>query len=165
MASYLAGFAIFPFLIFLGSLWSRVRGAGDETRRLATILAGGGVIAVGLASVGTAVTATTALRIGELAPQGAKFFFTLGGIATGMTAFAVAAFVGATSLAALRARVFPAWLGSVGAVLTVAWLVAGLSITTDSAGFGVFGFIVFLVWLIWVLVISFFLYRPQTQAA
>ena len=165
VASYLAGLSIFPFLIFLGVLWSRVRSGGDETRRLATILAGGGVVAVGLASVGTVITATTAVRIRELAPEGAKFFFTFSGVATGMTAFAVAVLVAAVSVAALRARAFPAWLGSAGLVLTLAWLVAGVSITTDSTGFGVFGFIVFLLWLLWVLVISFFLYRPQQQTA
>lgn len=164
VASYLAGLAIFPFLIFLGSLWSRVRGAGDETRRLATVLVGGGVVAVGLASVGTVITATTAIRIGELAPQGAKFFFSLAGVATGMTAFAVAVLVAATSVAAVRARVFPAWLGWIGAVLTVAWLVAGLAVTTDSMGIGIYSYIVFLVWLAWVLEVSFFLFRPMQPA-
>jgi hypothetical protein len=164
VSGYLAGLSIVPFLIFLGSLWSRVRGAGDENRRLATILAGGGVIAAGLATVGTSVTTTTAIRVREVGPGGAKFFYLLAGNLTGMTAFAVAVFVGATSLAALRSRVFPAWLGWVGAVLTLAWLVAGLSVTTDGGGFGFLGFIVFLLWAVWVLVISFFLFRPQGQA-
>jgi hypothetical protein len=165
VASYLAGLSIFPFLIFLGSVWSRVRSAGDEMRRLATILVGGAVVAVGLASLGTVITATTALRIRELAPDGAKFFFTMAGISTSMTAFAVAAFVGATSLATLRSGIFPAWLGTAGAVLTGAWFVAGLSVATDATGIGVFGFIVFLVWAVWVLGVSFFLYRPQTSVA
>jgi hypothetical protein len=164
VASYLAGLAIFPFLFFLGSLWSRVRTAGDDVRRLATILVGGAVVAVGLASVSTVITATTALRIGELAPDGAKFFFTMAGISTSMTAFAVAAFVGATSLAALRSGVFPAWIGTAGAVLTPAWLVAGVSVATDTTGIGVFGFIVFLLWLAWVVVVSVFLFRSQQQA-
>jgi hypothetical protein len=164
VGSYLNGLAIFPFLIFLGSVWSRVRGAGDEMRRVATILAGGAVIAVAMASVGTAITATTAIRIRELAPEGAKFFFTLSGVATSMTAFAVAVFVGAVAVAAARARAFPSWLGPAGAVLTVAWLVAGLGVATEATGIGLFGFIVFLLWLVWVLVISFFMYRPQAAA-
>jgi hypothetical protein len=165
VSGYLNGLAIFPFLIFLGSVWSRVRGAGDDTRRLATMLAGGAVISVGLASVGTAITTATAVRIREVGPGAAKYFFVLAGTATGMTAFAVAVFVGATSAAALRTRVFPAWLGWAGAALTVAWLVAGLSVTTDSSGIGLFGFLVFLLWLVWVLLISFFLYRPQAASS
>jgi hypothetical protein len=164
IGSYLNGLAIFPFLIFLGSLWSRVRGAGDETRRLATVLAGAGVVGVALASVGTAVTATMALRIEELGGGGAKFFFTLSTVTTGMTAFAVATLVAAVSTATIRARVFPSWLGPAGAVLAEAWLIAGLSVATDATGIGFLGFIVFLLWLVWVLVISFFLYRPQPAA-
>jgi hypothetical protein len=162
-AGYLAGLSVFPFLIFLASLWSRVRSAGAETRRLATIVAGGGVIAAGLATVGTSVTTSTAIRINEISPSAAKFYYLLASNLTSMIAFAAAALVGATSLAALRARVFPAWLGWAGAVLTLVWLVAGVSVTTDSAGIGVLGFIAFLLWAVWILVICFFLYRPHTQ--
>jgi hypothetical protein len=61
--------------------------------------------------------------------------------------------------------VFPTWLGWAGAVLTLVWLVAGVSVTTDSAGIGVLGFIGFLLWAVWILVICFFLYRPHTQHA
>ena len=161
VGAYLNGLAIFPFLIFLGALWSRVRSVGDETRPLATMLAGAGVVGVGLASVGTAVTAATAIRIGEVGGGGAKFFFTLSAVATGMTAFAVAVLVATVSVAAVRARVFPPWLGPAGAVLAVAWLISGLSVATEATGIGVFGFIVFLLWLVWVLVISYFLFRPQ----
>jgi hypothetical protein len=164
IAGYLNGVAILPFLFFLGSLWSRVRGAGDETRRLATTLAGGGVVSVSLASVSTAITAATAIRIEQINAEGVKFFFILGGTVVAMTAFGAAVLVGATSVAALRARLLPAWLGWAGLALTVAWLVAGVSVTTDSAGIGVIAFIVFLAFLVWVLVISFFLYRPQVAA-
>jgi hypothetical protein len=146
VGGYLTGLAIFPLLIFLGSLWSRVRAAGDEARPLATMLVGGAVVAVGLASVGTVITTSTAIRIGEIGPRLAKLLYELAGTSTDMTAFAVAVFVGATSAAALRARAFPAWLGWSGAVLTVAWLVAGLGVTTDNDAIGAFGFIVFLLW-------------------
>jgi hypothetical protein len=161
-AGYLGGLSVVPFLVFLASLWSRVRGAGDESRRLATIVAGGGVIAAGLATVGTSITTSTAIRINEVGPGGAKFFFLLAGNLTSMIAFAAAAIVGATSLAALRARVFPTWLGWAGAALTLVWFVAGLSVTTDSARVGLLGFIAFLLWGVWILLICFFLYRPHT---
>jgi hypothetical protein len=165
IAGYLNGLAIFPFLVFLGSLWSRVRGGEDETRRLATMVAGGGVVAVAVAAVGTVVTTATAVRIAQITPREARFLFQLAGTATGMIAFAAAVLVAATSVAVLRARVFPPWLGTVGIGLTVGWLVAGASITTDTSGIGIFGFLVFLAWLVWVLVISFMLYRPGQEAA
>jgi hypothetical protein len=165
VGEYPAGLAIFPLLIFLGCVWSRVRGAGDETRRLATMLAGGAVVAVGLATVATVITTATAIRIGELNAPLARLLYELADTATDATAFAVAVFVGATSVAALRARVFPAWIGWFGAVLTVAWLVAGLALSTDSDALSAFGFIVFLVWMVWVLALSSSLLRPEQQAA
>jgi hypothetical protein len=165
VGGYLAGLAIFPFFIFLGCVWSRVRGAGDEARRLATMLVGGAVVAVTLATVGTVITTATAIRIGEVNAPLARLLYELAGTATDATAFAVAVFVGATSLAALRARVFPAWVGWFGAVLTVAWLVAGIALSTDSDALTAFGVVVLLVWGVWVLTISYFLLRPEQQAA
>jgi len=69
------------------------------------------------------------------------------------------------SVAATRARVFPVWLGWVGAVLGLLWVIAGLGVATDNSGIFVLGFIAFLLWLVWILVISFFLFQPREQAA
>ena len=161
--SYLGALAIPPFLFFLGSIWSRIRRV-EDARRLATIAVGGGVIAATLATAGGAVTTTTALLITE-AGLGAKFFFVLGGALTASSGFGAAAFTAAISVAAVRNATFPEWLGYAGLAIAVGWLVAGLSLVTLSSGVFFIGFIVFLVWLIWVLLISYFLYRPQTQAA
>jgi hypothetical protein len=161
--AFISGLATVAFLWFLGSLWSTLR-RPEDTRRLATIAAGGGVATVSLVLVGFAMNSTTALRIRELGPSGAKFFYTLSGIVIGMASFSIAALVAATSIAALRANLFPAWLGWAGGVLSVAWLVGGLGVATDSGAIFVLGFVVFLVWLVWILAISFYLYRPQPAA-
>src|SRR4029453_3790316 len=113
---------------------------------LATIVAGGGVIAAVLATVGTSVPTSTAIRINEISPSAAKFYYLLASNLTSMIAFAAAALVGATSLAALRARVFPTWLGWAGAGLTLVWLVAGGGVRTDSAAIGILGFFAALFW-------------------
>jgi hypothetical protein len=165
VGGYLNGLAIFPFLIFLGSVWSRVRRVGEDNRELATMLVGGAVIAASLVSVGTLITTATAIRIANIAPGDAKLLYELAGTATDMAAFGVAVFVGATSVAALRARVFPAWVGWFGAVLTLAWLVAGIAVSTDSDALSVLGFIVLLLWVVWNLALSYFLLRPEQQAA
>jgi hypothetical protein len=162
--AFLSGLGAVAFLWFLGSLWSTLR-RPEDTRRLATIAAGGGVATIGFALVSSAITSTTALRIGDLAPRQAKFFYSLQGIVIGMAAFSIAALVAAASIAALRAKVFPAWLGWAGAVLALAWLVAGLGVASERSALFNYGFVVFLVWLVWVLVISFFLFRPQEQTA
>jgi hypothetical protein len=163
-SAFLGGLAFTAFLFFLGSLWSRLR-RPEDTRRLATIAAGGGVATVTFALVSFAVNSTVALRLRELGPLGARFFWTLSNIVIGMASFSIAVLVLATSIAALRAKVFPTWLGWVGVVLSVAWLVAGLGVATDNGAIFAFGFIVFLIWLVWLLIVSFFLFRPEEQPA
>src|SRR6266508_1632494 len=162
--AFLSGLAGIAFLWFLGSLWSRIR-RPEETRRLATIAAGGGVVTLGLALVSFAINSTTALRFRELGPLGARFFWTLSNIVIGMASFSIAVLVIATSIAAIRTKVFPVWLGWAGVVLSLAWVVAGIGVASDSGGLFTFGFIVFLLWVIWILVISFFLFQPQEQTA
>jgi MFS family permease len=158
--AFLSGVGAIAFLWFLGSLWSTLR-----RQRLATVAAGGGVLTLAFALASSAITSTTALRIGELAPRQAKFFHTLQAVVITMAAFSIAALVAATSIAALRAKVFPAWLGWAGAVLALAWLAAGVGVASERSAVFNYGFVVFLVWLVWVLVISFFLFRPQEQTS
>ncbi len=162
--AFLAGLGGIAFLWFLGSLWSRLR-RPEDTRRLATIAAGGGVVTLGLVLVGFAMNATIALRLTSLGLLGARFFYTLSTVVIGMASFSLAVLVIATSVAAIRTKVFPVWLGWVGVVLGLAWVVAGLGVATDNSAIFALGFIVFLVWLIWVLVISFLLFQTQEQAA
>jgi hypothetical protein len=157
---FLSGVGAVAFLWFLASLWAKLR-----ERRLAMVAVGGGVATIGFALVSAAITSTTALRIGDLTPNQAKFFYLLQGIVIGMASFSIAALVAATSIAALRSKVFPAWLGWASAALALAWLVAGLGVASKRSALFTYGFVIFLVWLAWVLVISYFLLQPQQQAA
>jgi hypothetical protein len=157
--AYLSGLGGVAFLWFLGSLWSTLR-----RQRLAIVAAGGGVVTIAFALVSSAITSTTALRIGDLAPRQAKFFYTLQVLVITMAAFSIAALVAATSIAAIRAKIFPAWVGWGGGVLALAWLVAGLGVASERSAVFNYGFVVFLAWLVWVLVISYFLFQPQERA-
>ena len=162
--AFIVGLGAIALLWFLGSLWSRLR-RPEGTRRLATIAAGGGVVTIGLVLIGFAMNATIALRLESLGVLGARFFYTLSSVVISMASFSIAALVIATSAAAMRSKVFPVWLGWVGAVLGLLWVIAGLGVATDNSGIFTLGFIAFLLWLVWILVISFFLFQPQEQAA
>jgi preprotein translocase subunit YajC len=163
--AFLTGLAAVAFLWFLGSLWSTLR-RSEDTRRLATITVGGGIVGLITAVIAFAVNATVAIAIdstGATAGVNPKFIYLLSGAIGGMGNFGVAVLVGATAVATLRTGVFPAGLGWAGLVLAVGWLVAGLIVVTDATWVFTIGFIVLLLWLVWVLVISFFLFRPQGQ--
>lgn len=162
--AFLSGLAAIAFLWFLGSLWSRVR-RSEDMRRLATIAVGGGVASITFVLIGFSVNATIALRLTSLGLSGARFFYTLSSVVIAMASFAIAVLVIATSVAAVRAKVFPAWYGGAGAVLGLLWVIAGLGVATDNSGIFALGFIAFVLWLVWILGISLFLLQPQESAA
>jgi hypothetical protein len=161
--AYLTGLAAVAFLWFLGSLWSTLR-RFEDTRRLATIAVGGGIVGLILAVTAYALNASVAIALDSAgATQGVnpKFIYIMSGVIGGMGNFGVAVLVAATGVAILRTRALPAWLGGPSLVLAVAWIVAGLVVATDTTAIFTLGFIVFLLWLVWVLVVSFFMLRPQ----
>ena len=165
--AFLTGLGGAAFLWFLGSLWSALR-RSEDTRRLATIATGGGIVGLILALTSFALNATVALAVdstGATASVNPKFIYLLSGAVGGMGNFGIAVLVAATGVAALRTGVFPAPLGWASLVIALGWIVSGLVLVTDSGAIFAVGFIVFLVWLIWVLVISFFLFRPPEEAA
>ena len=164
--AFLTGLGGAAFLWFLGSLWSTLR-RSEDTRRLATIATGGGIVGLITAFTAFALNATVALAVdstGATASVNPKFIYLLSGTVGGMGNFGIAVLVAATGVAALRTGVFPAPLGWASFVIALGWIVGGLVVVTDSAAIFAVGFIVFLVWLIWVLVISFFLFRPPEEA-
>jgi preprotein translocase subunit YajC len=161
--AFLTGLATVAFLWFLGSLWSTLR-RSEDTRRLATIATGGGIVGLITAITSIALNATVALAIdstGATASVNPKFIYLLSGTIAGMGNFGIAVLVGATAVAALRTGVFPAGLAWASVVLAAGWLVAGLIVASDATAIFTIGFIAFLLWLIWVLVVSFFMFRPQ----
>jgi preprotein translocase subunit YajC len=165
--AFLTGLGTVAFLWFLGSLWSTLR-RSEDTRRLATIATGGGIVGLITAITSIALNTTVALAIdstGATQSVNPKFIYLLAGTIAGMGNFGIAVLVGATAVAALRTGVFPAAFAWASLVLAVGWLVAGLIVATDATAIFTIGFIVFLLWLIWVLVTSFYMFRPQEPAA
>jgi hypothetical protein len=164
--AFLTGLASVAFLWFLGSLWSSLR-RSEDTRRLATIATGGGIVGLILAVTAFALNATVAIAIDSAgATQGVnpKFIYLLSVVIGGMGNFGIAVLVAATGVAILRTRVFPAWLAGPSMLIALGWIVGGLVVATDSTVIFTIGFVVFLLWLVWILLISFFMFRPQTAA-
>ena len=86
------------FLWFLGSLWSTLR-RSDDTRRLATIATGGGIVGLILAVAAFAVNAAVAIAVdpGQESVQlvNPKFIYLLSAVIGGMGNFGVAVLVAA----------------------------------------------------------------------
>lgn len=161
--AFLTGLAGVAFLWFLGSLWSTLR-RSEDTRRLATIATGGGIVGLILALLAFALNSSVAIALNSrdsLQFLNPKFIYLLSGVIGGMGNFGIAVLVAATGVAILRTRVFPAWLAGPSMLIALGWIVGGLVVATDSSVIFTIGFVVFLLWLVWILLISFFMFRPQ----
>jgi hypothetical protein len=164
--AFLTGLAGVAFLWFLGSLWSTLR-RSEDTRRLATIATGGGIVGLVLALLAFALNSSVAIALNSrdsLQFLNPKFIYLLSGVIGGMGNFGIAVLVAATGVAILRTRVFPAWLAGPSMLIALGWIVGGLVVATDSSVIFTIGFVVFLLWLVWILLISFFMFRPQAAA-
>jgi len=88
-----------------------------------------------------------------------KFFFVLSQTfgAGGLVGIAVLLF--ASSMAAFRLGAFPRWIGWLGILDGVVFLVAAYSIATTSDAINTRGFVAFILWAIWLIATSIVMYR------
>jgi hypothetical protein len=164
IAAYLTGVGAIAALFWLGSLWRAMRRAerGDP---LLTIVAAFGLGLAGSAALASsAINSAVAFRVDDVADPAAKYSFTESYVLGSMTAFGIAALVGAVSLLALRTGFLPSWLGSAGLALAIAFVFAGGAVADDTDAMAVIGFIVFLLWLVWFVIVSVLLARKSAAA-
>jgi hypothetical protein len=144
------------FLIwFGGSVRARLRDAGEA--RLASIAFGGAVAAATVGLLIDTANFAAAVRAEEddtIDPAVATTLYDFANSAVG-TALptAIAVFVGATGVAALRSGALPRWLGIVSLVLAVTLLIFFIAWFMTAVA------------LLWALVVSILLFRAQPAAA
>jgi Domain of unknown function (DUF4386) len=161
VSAFLGGVAALPILWWAGSLYGRMRRAEGGQPRLA-LIAVLSLVFAGATQTGTGVIdATVALTVKTVGATEAKFFFVLGQGLSAASSVGLAALVLAVSVLALRTRVFPSWLGWVGVVDALAFLVASYAVATTSDGIGGVGFVAFIIWAIWIIVVSVIMFRAK----
>jgi len=159
IASYLAGLGIAFFLFFLGVVWTRLRHAEGGSGRLAGTAGMAGATAAAIAAVGFAISA-----YGALHPADSADTYRTATVVFGIFGFAALVFVEAASLVILRTKFLPAWLGWLGLLSALLWLVAGAAVSTEDDTIFALGFAAFLVWALWLLVLSVLLVRTPDRA-
>jgi hypothetical protein len=161
-SAYLTGLAGLFFLFFLGSLGTaldRATPGGPERR----VVIPAGAIVLALAFVNVAILDSLATRVAAEADQAViRALYDVQAFVITMAAFAIAAFVGAVSVASMRARLLPPLVDRLGLVLAVGWLISGFGVFVESGTFsptGAVGFIVLVLWLAWIVAVSASLLR------
>ena len=156
VSSYLAGLGIVFFLFFLGIVWTRLRTAEGGHGRLAGTSAMAGVATAAIASVGFGINAYSALH-----PAESPDLYRLATVIFGILSFAVLVYVEAASIVILRTKFLPAWLGWLGMLSALLWLVGGAAVSTEDDTIFTFGFVAFLIWALWLLIFSVMLFRTS----
>lgn len=150
IGTYLQGLAMVAYLWFLGSFWRLLRPAEGGPGRLSVTAVAATGTSIALVGIHVAILTGLSLRADTgLDPEVASVLYLIAFVVLGMSAFAVAALMGAVGTLILRTVTLPRWLGHFGVGSGVLWLLAGVSATTDSDAWGAVGFVAFLVWLAW----------------
>jgi hypothetical protein len=159
VAAYLAGLSMVFFLFFLGAVGSRLRRAGAGSGRLAATAVMGGVALAAIAGTANGISA-----YGALHPLESAGTYRLATVVFGFVGFAAVVFTEATSLVIVRTKFLPAWLGWVGGLIALLWLVSSASVATEDDTFFAIGFVAFLAWALWIVVLSVTLVRTTDSA-
>jgi hypothetical protein len=156
--------AAIPILWWAGSLWARLRRAEGGQARLGLIALLGLVLAGAGQVVAQGILAAVALDLKDVGATEAKFFFLLYQAIGAASSTGLAVLVLATSMVVLRTKVFPVWLGWVGVVDGILFVVSAYAIATTSDGIAAFGFVSFIVWAIWIVILSVLMFRTPEPA-
>lgn len=157
--AFLGALSIILLLWWFGTLWRRMTQAEGNQNRLSVLsligLGGSGA----LFGAATAIWSASAIQVDILGPDAARFYYTMGGTVIGFAGAFLVVHLGATNVLALRTSFLPKWMGVVGVLSALGFLVATTSTMTD-ADVGMYaGFIGFILWSIWILATSFHMWK------
>lgn len=130
---FLFALALAFFLWFLGSLRTFLGRAEGGLGRLSSVAFGGGVAGAGLLAATFASPIALASGLAETADPGvAAALFQVAHAGFDLVNFPFAVFLGAASMAAIRSKALPEWLGWAGILVGLATLVNGVAVFSLS---------------------------------
>jgi hypothetical protein len=160
----LSAFAMAAVLVWLAAHFSSLRKAEGGRSGFAVAALSGGILATAVTVTVSGVSATTALRVHDLGPSGARFFFTLDQFVNSGILAGLSILVGASALVFLRAGLYARWFGWATAALAVIDLVGILAVAYTNGAAEAFNVIGSSLTIIWILVISIMLWRKPERA-
>jgi len=160
----LYGLAMSAVLLWAAGLFRVLRKAEGGAAGLAATALGGIALAAAMSVVAAATEAVTALRINDLSPSGARFYYTLSQFTQGGILFGLLVVVGATALVSLRTGLIGRWFGIVSVVLAVVSVVGAAGVSYASNTIQTVTGIGLILDTLWILVVSVYLWRQPELA-
>lgn len=164
MAAALIGLAAPAALLWLSGHFRALTRAEGGTPALAMAALGGGVLAAASMVTGALILGTTATRITDLGPAGARVGWTMYLMSTGATLLGLLLLIGATAVVCLQTHLFARWFAIASVVLTLASVLGAFAIGYDTTGIQVVAAIAIVFDSVWILLVSLFLWRDPAVA-
>lgn len=163
LAAVLIGFAMPAALLWLSGLFRALREA-EGTPGFALAALGGGVLAAASTVTSALIAGTTATRINDLGPGGARVWWTMYLLSIGATLLGLLLLIGATAIVCLERKLFARWFVVTSIVLALMSAVGACAIGYDTSGIQVVAGIAVLLDSVWILLVSIFLWRHPEVA-
>jgi hypothetical protein len=150
VAEIIIGLGLLALIWFVGTISSAIRSKGQE--RLAAIALGGGIAAIGISFIGTAINTALFYSVAHDTLLARPLFIT-SVVATTLIGFPAAALLFAVTIAAARSHMFPRWYVWPSGLAALALLFSGGALATKgfyspTGGYAIISFIVFVVWVV-----------------
>lgn len=161
-AAVALGLAMPAALLMLSGLFRALRRAEGTTPGLAVAALGGGTLAAAGSAVGALLLGTTANRVADLNPAGARVAWTLFELSLGMTLLGLLLLVGSTAVVSLHTRLFPRWFTAASVLLAIASVIGACAIGYATTGIAVVAGLAVVFDSVWILLVSVYLWRGRT---
>lgn len=164
LAAVVMGLAMPAALLWLSGHFRALTRAEGGTPGLALAALGGGVLTAASSVVGALVLGTTATRVTDLGPAGARVWWTMHLLSTGATLLGLLLLIGATAAVCLQRQLFARWFAVASVVLALASMIGAFTIGYDTAGIQVVAGIAIVLDSVWIFLVSIFLWRDPAVA-
>lgn len=164
LAAVLLALAMPAALLAVSGVFRGVREAEGGKAGLAIAALGGGVLAAAGTVTGSLILGTTATRITEIGPAGARIWWTMFQMSFGATLLGLLLLIGATAIVSLETKLFPRWFGVASVVLALVSIVGAFTIGYVTTGIQATAGIAAILDSVWIFLASFYLWRDPELA-
>lgn len=164
LAAALLGLAMPAALLFVSALYRALRKAEGGKAALAVAALGGGLLAAASTVTGALIMGTTAARITDIGPAGARLWWTMFLMSIGATLLGLLLLIGTTAVVSLQSQLFAGWFALAGLVLALVSIVGAFTIGYATTGIQATAGIAVILDSVWIFLVSFFLWRNPEVA-
>jgi len=160
IGDYISALSVVALLWFLGSLWSALRRAGEDSAWLAMVAVLSGLLAAVSLVTGGGWTLARARIDSGLSPEMATYLFDQGNFSFATIWVSLGSMLLAVGVLNAIDRVFPVWLGWSGVVIGAGLIIARAFWATSQLTF-----VPYLLFWVWMIAISIILMRRAGRQA